>query len=94
MEFSEIEARLAGLISEFGPTSRTSQRQSAAYPFTHLRSDGVWVLDSDVPMDRVSFSGGVCPAAWNLGSRNGSQGIRNCWAESRAPSLMLNSHPV
>ena len=36
----------------------------------------------------------VCPAAWNLGSRNGSQGIRNCWAESRAPSLMLNSHPV
>lgn len=59
LAFSEIEARLASLIAEFGPTSKTPARQSAAYPFTHLRSDGVWALDADVPMDRVSTLAGV-----------------------------------
>ena len=33
--------------------SRTGRAQSAAYPFTRLRADGVWVLDHDVPMDLV-----------------------------------------
>src|SRR6185312_12265725 len=33
--------------------SRTGRAQSAAYPFTRLRADGVWVLDQDVEMDRV-----------------------------------------
>jgi hypothetical protein len=39
------------MIAEFGPPSRTGRAQSAAYPFTRLRADGVWVLDHDVPMD-------------------------------------------
>jgi len=33
--------------------SRTGSAQSAAYPFTRLRSDGVWALDHDVPMDLI-----------------------------------------
>jgi putative restriction endonuclease len=41
------------LIAEFGPASKTSRAQSAAYPFTRLRSDGIWVLDREVPMDNV-----------------------------------------
>ncbi len=50
-----LEARreLAALITEFGPTSKTTPVQSAAYPFTRLRSDGLWTLTPDVPMDRV-----------------------------------------
>lgn len=45
--------RLADLISEFGPKTRTARSQSAAYPFTRLRRDGVWRLDADVPDDLV-----------------------------------------
>lgn len=44
---------LADLIREFGPPTSTAATQSAAYPFTRLRADGVWVLDHDVPMDRI-----------------------------------------
>lgn len=51
--WSLAEQRLAELIASFGPPSRTAASQSAAYPFTRLRSDGVWVLSADVPMDRV-----------------------------------------
>ncbi len=47
------ESQLADLIAEFGSPSRTSRTQSAAYPFTRLRADGVWVLDHDVQMDLV-----------------------------------------
>lgn len=47
------ELVLAELIAEFGPPSRTGRAQSAAYPFTRLRADGVWVLDPDVQMDLV-----------------------------------------
>ena len=43
--------RLAQLISDFGPQTRTGRRQSAAYPFTRLRTDGIWNLDADVPND-------------------------------------------
>ncbi|WP_371821269.1 phosphorothioated DNA-binding restriction endonuclease [Blastococcus sp. PRF04-17] len=54
------KTRLADLIADFGPPSRTGRAQSAAYPFTRLRSDGVWTLDTDVPMDRVTpLHGGV-----------------------------------
>jgi len=53
LSWSEAEPALAGLIAEFGPPSRTGRAQSAAYPFTRLRADGVWVLDQDVPMDLV-----------------------------------------
>src|SRR6478672_10825060 len=53
LPWSEVESKLADLIAEFGPPSRTGRRQSAAYPFTRLRSDGVWTLSRDVPMDNV-----------------------------------------
>jgi putative restriction endonuclease len=53
LPWSEAESQLADLIAEFGRPSRTGRRQSAAYPFTRLRSDYVWVLDHDVPMDNV-----------------------------------------
>ncbi|SDM17463.1 putative restriction endonuclease [Geodermatophilus siccatus] len=54
LPWSEAESQLADLLQEFGPTSKTGRAQSAAYPFTRLRSDGVWTLDRDVPMDTVS----------------------------------------
>ncbi len=54
LPWSVAEGRLADLIAEYGPASTTGRAQSAAYPFTHLRSDGVWVLDHDVPMDRIT----------------------------------------
>ncbi len=53
LPWSVAEPALADLIGEFGPPSRTSRAQSAAYPFTRLRADGVWVLDHDVQMDLV-----------------------------------------
>lgn len=53
LPWSDAEQRLADLIADFGPASQTARAQSAAYPFTRLRSDGVWQLDADVPMDNV-----------------------------------------
>ena len=53
LPWSAAESELADLIAEFGPPSRTGRAQSAAYPFTRLRADGVWVLDQDVRMDLV-----------------------------------------
>lgn len=53
LPWSAAESRLARLIAEFGPPSRTGAAQSAAYPFTRLRADGIWTLSEDVPMDRV-----------------------------------------
>jgi putative restriction endonuclease len=53
LPWSEAEKQLADLLEEFGPSSRTGRAQSAAYPFTRLRADGVWTLDRDVPMDNV-----------------------------------------
>ena len=53
LPWSEAEEPLADLVASFGPPSRTARAQSAAYPFTRLRSDGVWLLDADVPMDTV-----------------------------------------
>ncbi|GAA4301274.1 phosphorothioated DNA-binding restriction endonuclease [Klenkia terrae] len=51
--WSVAETQLAELIAEFGPASRTSPAQSAAYPFTRLRAEAVWHLDHDVAMDSV-----------------------------------------
>lgn len=53
LPWSVAEVALADLIAEFGQPSRTGRAQSAAYPFTRLRADGVWVLDADVEMDLV-----------------------------------------
>lgn len=50
--WSLAEDRLAQMLVDFGPSS-TRRAQSAAYPFTHLRTDGVWCLDHDVPMGNV-----------------------------------------
>lgn len=53
LPWSAAEHSLGQLIAEFAPASRAGRAQGAAYPFTRLRSDGIWVLDQDVPMDRV-----------------------------------------
>lgn len=53
VSWSEAESRLADLIAEFGPPSKTGRAQSAAYPFTRLRADGVWQIDQDVPDDSL-----------------------------------------
>ena len=53
LPWPSAKSALADLIAEFGPPSRTGRAQSAAYPFTRLRADGVWVLDKDVQMDLV-----------------------------------------
>jgi putative restriction endonuclease len=49
--WSVAEDKLAELITEYGPPSKTASSQSAAYPFTRLTNDGVWELSEDVPMD-------------------------------------------
>ena len=54
LSWSQVEQRLGRLIADYGPPSRTSLAQAAAYPFTHLRSDGVWTLSANVPMDRIT----------------------------------------
>ena len=54
LRWSEAGLRLRRLIVEYGPPSRTSEAQAAAYPFTRLRSDGVWTLSADVPMDLIT----------------------------------------
>lgn len=54
LAWHDVHDQLADLISEFGPTSRTGRSQSAAYPFTRLRNDGVWHLSADVPVDSVT----------------------------------------
>ena len=51
--WTTAETRLADLIAEFGPPSRTGRAQSAAYPFTRLRHDHVWTLDRPVENDLV-----------------------------------------
>ncbi|MEH0972205.1 hypothetical protein V6U77_13840 [Micromonospora sp. CPCC 205546] len=50
LPWSQSQERLSDLIAEFGPASKTGRAQSAAYPFTRLRSDGVWTLNREVPM--------------------------------------------
>jgi putative restriction endonuclease len=54
LAWTDAGDRLADLIAEFGPASKTSRVQSAAYPFTRLRSDGVWHLSAEVPFDSVT----------------------------------------
>jgi putative restriction endonuclease len=53
LSWADAQRQLGDLIVEYGPASTTSRAQGAAYPFTRLRSDGVWVLDHDVPMDNL-----------------------------------------
>lgn len=53
IEWSAAESQLAELIQDYGPPATSSRIQRAAYPFTHLRTDKVWTLNHDVPMDDV-----------------------------------------
>nr|WP_285752419.1 HNH endonuclease [Lentzea sp. NBRC 105346] len=53
ISWATAATKLADLIRDYGPPSATQPAQSAAYPFTRLRSDGIWTLNADVPMDRV-----------------------------------------
>lgn len=53
LAWSAAVEKLAELIRDHGPPSATPPGQRAAYPFTRLRSDGIWTLDHDVPDDRV-----------------------------------------
>lgn len=52
LKWSAVEERLGALLAEFGTATMTGP-SSAAYPFTRLRSDGVWQLSRDVPNDIV-----------------------------------------
>lgn len=52
LEWSEVEVRLADLLEEFGPPRKGGPKPE--YPFTRLRSDLVWELSRDVPMDTAS----------------------------------------
>lgn len=63
--WSVAEQHLADLLADFGPPSRAGRSQSVAYPFTRLRNDGLWELDADVPMDRVT---GLAPVVGRLPS--------------------------
>jgi putative restriction endonuclease len=78
LPFSVAEVALGSLITQYALSSQSNRVQSAAYPFTRLRSDGVWVLDSDVPMDLVGpLRGATSPAVWNPASRRPCEPIRN-----------------
>lgn len=50
LEWSTVEERLGALLDEFGPNASGSV---PSYPFTRLRSDGVWELSRDVPNDNL-----------------------------------------
>lgn len=52
LPWSVVEKRLGALLEEFG-TPSASGATAAAYPFTRLRSDGVWQLSRDVPNDTL-----------------------------------------
>ncbi|GEM_PF-4474017 len=54
LSWADIHETLADLIAEFATPSRTGRVQSAAFPFTRLRSDGIWHLSADVPMAKVA----------------------------------------
>lgn len=93
LPWSDAESELADLIAEFGPPSRTGRAQSAAYPFTRLRADGVWVLDCDVPMDLVG------PLAERHVTGRFAEGVEDALradprlARSVARSLVLSNFP-
>ena len=54
LPWSLAETQLADLIAEFGPPSITGRAQSAAYPFTRLRRDDIWLIDANVPDDNLT----------------------------------------
>jgi len=55
-QFADIEEELQGLLQQFGPSSAAATRH---YPFWHLRTDGVWVLNG--PKALLSRPPGASP---------------------------------
>ena len=53
LPWSDAETKLGSLLAEFG-TSQPSGASSVAFPYTRLRTDGVWELSRDVANDSVS----------------------------------------
>lgn len=53
LEWSVVEDRLGMLLGEFGRPPRTGGPRPN-FPFTRLRSDGIWELSREVPMDAIS----------------------------------------
>ena len=53
LEWSVVEDRLGRLLGEFGRPPRAGRPQPN-FPFTRLRSDGIWELSRDVPMDAIT----------------------------------------
>jgi len=93
LPWSACEDELAELIAEFGPPSRTGRAQSAAYPFTRLRSDGVWVLDQDVQMDRVGPLADRHPVGRFEPSVESALRAEPALARSVARTLVLSNFP-
>lgn len=54
--FEEIEQDFQRLLERFGPSSAAASRQ---YPFWHLRSDGLWVLEG--PAELIQRPAGASP---------------------------------
>jgi putative restriction endonuclease len=61
--FSEAEARLKGLLDEFGAGNSGASRH---YPFWHLQSDGLWELDA--PFELLDRPLGATPTIGELRS--------------------------
>ncbi len=52
LPWSVVEQRLGSLLREFGPPTADGAPKPS-FPFTRLRSDGVWLLSENVPNDAV-----------------------------------------
>lgn len=50
VRFEEIEDPLRRLLEEFGPPRRSHHPE---YPFWHLRSDGLWVVENDESLSTI-----------------------------------------
>lgn len=80
LEWSEVESRLSLLLAEFGPPRKGAPRPE--FPFTRLRSDLIWTLSRDVPMDSVRplreepISGQFVDALEDYFSRNNDEILR------------------
>ncbi|MFI6287098.1 phosphorothioated DNA-binding restriction endonuclease [Streptomyces sp. NPDC051018] len=91
LRFSEVERELQGLLQEYGPPRRTS----AAYPFHHLVSDGVW----EVRTERGAVSPGTGVRALRESGAEGrlAEGLREALADDpgllgRMAHLLLDLH--
>jgi len=61
MEYSAIEEPLQNLLEQFGPSSAAASRH---YPFWHLRTDGLWILQG--PKNILDRPPGATPTLTEL----------------------------